>query len=302
MLQLRLIFDNGRDILTAPAYSGKPLKALVKTREVETDPDLNPDGTLVAYARGRGGKSQIFVVDPEKPLFARAVTNEGFVDDRPAFSPDGSVIAFTRTLETVVDPESGQHDTDLCFVAASASQARPSCITDPATVVARPAWSPSGRSILVVSAPSKDAQQVEVEQFTSARPNSRRAADWNSAGLITDKMHGDRFGDRVRSMDWSADGTRVAFVTNWSSATPHVVLAKAEDDEIGEATSLSRIAACEVVFATEGAALAIIQQDNLCTQSGRLARLDPDDPTKLIPLTNTRLGAHDPAWAAKASG
>jgi len=294
--QFQIVFDNGRDIITMPATTGKPIKKLVASKEIEEEPTLSPDGSLVAYRRGTRDAAQIFVVDPKKPQFAHAVTNEGFDDGRPAFSPDGKVIAFIRTLAP--DPTTKLADTDLCFVAAAASAAKPRCIADPATIVARPSWAPKGRSIVVLSRPNAaDAKQVELEQYTSPKPSSGNPADWNSQGLITDKMHGERFGDQVVYAAWSADGTRFAISANWGSNAFHLVLAKSEDDAISEPKSLTRIRSCELAWAIEGFSLAIVQRDNSCRQAGGVARIDPDKPSELFPLTNAKLGAENPVWA-----
>jgi hypothetical protein len=78
------------------------------------------------------------------------------------------------------------------------------------------------------------------------------------------------------------------------------VLAKSEDDAISEPQSLVRIRSCELAWAPAGFALAIVQRDNNCRQPGGVARIDPDKPSELFPLTNAKLGAENPVWAPVA--
>jgi hypothetical protein len=303
--QLIIVFDNGKNILRMPAKTGKPVKALVKTEDIEEEPsvrfDDNGNVSAIAFRRGTAGTAsqaptgQIAVVDPADPTFLRSVTNAGFDDGRPAFSPNGQVIAFIRS--TWASPQTIE-DTDLCFVATRASQAKPNCIGDPDTIVGRPTWSPDGKAILVLSRPTKNAKQVELELFRSQKANSARAADWNSQGLVTDKLHGGREGDQVHHAAWSRDGTQVAISANWGSTASHLVIVEAKDNVLGEIKSaFARVRSCEVSWRPDGKELALVQRDNNCRQPGGVVRFDPSKPNELIPLTNAKLGAENPIWS-----
>src|SRR5205085_4603045 len=68
LAKLGIVFDNGSDILIMGAKSGKPVKKLAATPDVEVTPAMSPHGSEVAYARGKTvDKTQIWLVDPKKP-------------------------------------------------------------------------------------------------------------------------------------------------------------------------------------------------------------------------------------------
>jgi hypothetical protein len=302
LAKFMILFDNGKNVIAMPADDGKPIKGLFKTREIESEATLfeAEDGSLkVAFRKGDAAKGQIFVADPTQPRFTQAVTNAGFDDGRPAFSPDGKVIAFIRAAAEK-DAETGLTDTDLCFVAATARAARPRCVADPENIVSRPAWSPDGRSIVVVSRPNVKGPdfQVELELYTSAQANSGNAASWTSQGLVTNDMHGDRPGDVVFHAAWSPDGTQVAISANWNSSSAHLFLLKADQEnaQLSEPTEFQRIRSCELAWRPDSRGLAIVQRDALCGERGGVVRFDLARPAEVFPLTNLRLGAQTPVW------
>jgi hypothetical protein len=295
--KLGIVFDNGSDILIMGAKAGKPVKKLAASPDVEVTPAMNADGTEVAYARGPSlDKTQIWLVDPKKPQFAHALTNPGFKDRHPAFAPNGKIVAFIRTK----NPGAKNEDGDLCFIPISASAGAPSCIVDPATSVSRPAWSPDGQAILVVG-PDAKRQQLELVEYTSNKPSSGDAKNWNSLGFVSDKMHGQRVGDRIDTVAWAPDGKSVALSANWGSNAFHVVFVAAAQDVLDpkKAVSLVRVRACELAYLLPNQ-LAINQRDNACEQPGVIVRFDPSKPDKLTPLTKLGLGAEHPVLSPSA--
>ena len=158
----------------------------------DEEPAWNATGNLLAYVQRNpaDNTSSIWVVDPAKPQTARQLTGDGFVDKRPAFSPNGRVIAFVRASAKSPD------DLRLCFKRVSSTGKIPVCVRDPALGVARPAWAPDGHAISVIlQKDPKDAGQTEVGLFTSAVANSPVVANWNWRGPITDDMHGHASGE-----------------------------------------------------------------------------------------------------------
>jgi len=294
--KLGIVFDNGSDILVTGAKNGKPVKKLVGTPDLELMPAVSPTGGAIAYARGpksdNGDKTQIWIVDPKKPQFAHPLTNAGFADRHPVFSPNGKIVAFARIRNITVP---GKVDGDLCFVPVTANAAVPSCIVDPKLNVSRPAWSPDGQAILVTAAPVVGARQTDLLEYTSNQPSSGNAKSWNSLGLVTASMHGKRVGEQVWIAAWAPDGKQVAFGATWGSTTFHLVLVAAAQDVLAKKfTSLPKVAACEVTYLTQ-TELAIVQRDGDCGKPRLLARVDLAIPDRLVPLSKLSVGAEFPA-------
>jgi TolB protein len=56
------------------------------------------DGTYrIAYARARGGSSQLWTMLPDGSGKRQVTSNENYWDDEPAWSPDGRLLVFTRS-------------------------------------------------------------------------------------------------------------------------------------------------------------------------------------------------------------
>jgi len=287
-----IAYSNGRDITLVSGADGKTVRALAASVDTEDEPSWQPNGTLVAYRRGPAGdasRGRIWLVDSTKSQSTARPITPGPDDRRPAFSPDGRVIAYIHS--------SGGSDNDLCFVRVAAP-GRTSCIADPAVSVDRPTWAADGAAILVVAVDPTDANQTELLQYTSARPFSARQSDWASQGLITDAWHGKRRGEGVLYAAWSPDGSQVAIVANWGADNLsffHVFLSPASRDVLQRpAPIVPQIRACEVAWRPDGGELAAVQADDCRIGSGAIVRVDPKVPSVQTPLR--QVGAKDPAW------
>src|SRR5262249_34444877 len=150
----------------------------------------------------RPAQAQIWAAPYQKPELARPLTNAGFLDQRPAISPDGKVVAFVRAGLTSPGGPSG--DLDLCFARTDRVNQQPSCIVDPTTSVDRPAWSPDGRAIVVTTGLPNNV--TELQLYTSTVPSSGNRATWQNQGVKTQSMHPARAGTQVLSSAFSPDG------------------------------------------------------------------------------------------------
>lgn len=112
-------------------------------------PTWSPDRTKIAYARGVSASNtyDIFVQDLTQPLSATNPKNltlsAGTNEDRPAWSPDGTHIAFEKG-----DSATLPANRDI-FVASAAngSGQTPVSDTSPGTIEGAPAWDPFGSTI-----------------------------------------------------------------------------------------------------------------------------------------------------------
>ena len=60
-------------------------------------PRFSPDGNRVVLSRAENGVSNLFALDLRYPAAVR-LTDSQAIDTSPCFSPDGSKIAFERTV------------------------------------------------------------------------------------------------------------------------------------------------------------------------------------------------------------
>ena len=206
-----LFFERDGDIEVRGA-TGEEIGLLADSEDVESQPSVSRAGDLIAFRAGREGSTpglaptgQIVTVAPGDPRSRRPLTNAGFDDRRPAICPTA------RSSRSCPTGEAGPTTTTCAWCGPTASgepelHRRPRRERQPAGLVARRALDRRDR---------ERRPQTELLLYTSATPNSPRAADWVDQGLITDTMHGDRPRDQVLSSAFSPDGTRLAFSANW---------------------------------------------------------------------------------------
>jgi TolB protein len=167
------------------------------TTGTRTPPPL-VDDRLVAFVSDSGnsccGHSSIFIMHADGSHTTR-VTSENQHDDLPAWSPDGSTIAFY----------SDRSPSGIWTVNADGSNLR-SLVSAPGLYPSEPAWSPNGHS-LAFSETTTDSLSNFVDIIEIADADGS-----NAHQLITAAAD-------VASPSWSPDGTRITFV---AGVSPHL--------------------------------------------------------------------------------
>jgi Tol biopolymer transport system component len=156
----RIVFISGRGeasdatakpylrTVTSGVGAGSAGPAITTAAGQHRHPSWSPDRTKVVYARGGSGcaapKCDLFVLDLTDPGATPVnLTNTANVnEDRPAWSPDGTRIAF----ESEVTDGSGQLDI-LVVAAPDVPPITPINLTASPAIDSKPAWSPDSQTL-----------------------------------------------------------------------------------------------------------------------------------------------------------
>jgi Tol biopolymer transport system component len=186
-----------RDVLTmSPDGSGVVnVTAAPAAPAFAFEPDYSPDGTKIAFRAGRENAAEIYTINADGTGLAQLTFNS-VKDYSPAWSADGSRIAFA----------SNKNDPNGCVNLFG-------CNVD----------------IFVMPATGGSAVQVTVgsgsESFPEFSPDGSRIAYTSDTGgvyavytvnlgtLAVTKLTPDSL--RAGLADWSPDGTKIVFSTNW---------------------------------------------------------------------------------------
>ena len=217
---------------------------------IPTDPQLSPDGTLVAVtvqsvAPGRDGyRHAVWLVPADGSAPPRQITLGTRQDTHPRFSPDGTSVAFLSDRRPLVEeepdaPKDREDGTQVHLLPLAGGEARR--LTDLPRGVDAFAWSPDGRS-LVVRTTSFGATRADDRKARRKadlpKPGATPLSDYryfdrlkgmlNGPGFIDDKVAhlwlvDVESGAARRLTDgptsdaepaWSPDGTRIAFTAS----------------------------------------------------------------------------------------
>lgn len=179
----------GRHRIVLPKERGDP---------APLTPSWSPGGTRIAFVRPtRSGEEPPFALSVVSPsghkLRTVYTTRRGHYIDAPAWSPDGKLIAFSRTasrIEVIGADGTGRH---VLYKSTGGSAAN------------SPVWSPDGTKIAFDTEGSADPQVMVMN------------ADGSGAHAIA---HG-------RRPSWSPDGTKIAFITRGSRLATFTVATNA---------------------------------------------------------------------------
>lgn len=152
--------ENGYSRLFAFHPQGEPFTRLTYGAWDDVAPDLNPDGTRLAFASNRDGQWDLYVLDLSSGDTNR-LTETATYEGSPSWSPDGRWLAYEAY---VGDP---QPDLEI-FIRPLDDSQEPLQLTDNTEADYQPAWSPGGRQIAFVSDRSGENEiwLADLDQFT----------------------------------------------------------------------------------------------------------------------------------------
>jgi Tol biopolymer transport system component len=191
---------------------GTDRRRLTTNEALDASPSWSPDGERIAFTRitepGSGtARSGIFVVDAgggnELQLTHAALPS---VDAGPAWSPDGSEIAFTRAA-----PSAGSDDPRAGIYAVSPEGGEPRKLADDG---AEPDWSPDGTRIAFTSYRDGFGRTCFQECSTSGEIYVLDVDSGEARRLTESKAN-------EGSPAWSPDGDFIAFVSDRSNPEAH---------------------------------------------------------------------------------
>ncbi len=150
---------SGREQIFTMNSAGQNQTNISNNAFSETNPSFNSTGTKLAYASDRDAKYgpgqylEIYSMNPDGSGVTRLTTNDNGIDYHPAWSPDGSKIAFTTNRSAnpndPTDPSCYFEALEIWVMNANGSGLRN--LTNTCRGEAWPSWSPSGSEIVFVS-------------------------------------------------------------------------------------------------------------------------------------------------------
>jgi hypothetical protein len=221
----------------------------------------------IAFSSNRDGNFQIYTMNPDGSSLTR-VTNDPETDYEPAWSPDGSKIAYTGDATDAA--------TSDIFV-VSASGGTPTNLTNNNLIDDHsPTWSPDGRKIAFLST------ACPVCQFGIFVMD----ADGSGRTQLTDTTAGDF------DPAWSPDGSKIAF-GSYRDGNAEIYVMNADGSQQTRLTNTPSVDEDEPAWSPSGTQLAV----RAIPVGGGHCNIKVMDAAGGTPTTLPVVGCDDPAWS-----
>ena len=266
----KLVYDDGKNVKLVNGANGKPLPAVAKGSQEETDPTWSADGDRIAFLSNR----RLFLRDltkPDEPPVGLTDAGEKFGD--PAWAPtvDANVIAMFKDKSAKGD----RSDQDLCFLQVTKEQQAPQCKSEPDfNLVKTIRWAPDGKSIYALgTTPTK----FGMVQWKSKKPFSPDPKDWSKGKFRTDTT---QTGKGVIDFAISPNGKQMVAVANFDADAFQLYLGKPNDFLLTDAKPLG-VQACKASWRSDNLEVVVVQADETCSNqaNGQIVRVPIKNPS-----------------------
>ncbi len=193
---------------------GSHLQQITSGSVWDMSPAWSPDGSSIVFTSNRccttahsTGNYALYTIDPDGSGLRR-ITSQTASDISPAWSPDGTRIAYVRSVDDYGLPQTSRPD-QIWTVNADGTDAR--ALTNNGRMNDAVAWSPDGRDLAYISHLSNDADwQIRVIRADGSGDHKV----FSCAGKC-------RYGGYT--LAWSPDGKEIAFTVTPGTGTAVIV-------------------------------------------------------------------------------
>lgn len=158
---------------------GKPAQIFAKTGATQSSPSFSPDGTQVAFVSNKDGTPRIYIMEIPQPgtnvknLHPKLITRTNRENTSPAWSPDGSKIAYSAKTN-------GTRQIWIYDLKTNTEKQ----LTQGSDMKENPTWAPNSRSLVFNSA-SKNTSELYLVTLDQAEltkisygPGEKRFPSW----------------------------------------------------------------------------------------------------------------------------